>query len=279
VDHPLFRIVTDKPWLADVFKPFGAVQDVGVEVDPDTALDTIWWAPGGWAARAHKAKVVLPLLSCGPRWLDNLSRRYLGRDVVTLRLASMADREFEPEVFVKLAEAKHDSCRPKVYRTTRLAETMRQFGFPPDALIQVQGVVELVIEARFWVVRGDVVAESLYRIDDSIWGAADFAESTSSGRSVEALVQMRQLASEVAGEVAGPPGYVLDIGLSADNETLVIEANPAWSSGPYDGEPATVYETIVAAHDFAGEHPEWAWQPNPIFERVEPLKTVSDTKF
>jgi hypothetical protein len=40
-----------------------------------------------------------------------------------------------------------------------------------------------------------------------------------------------------------------------------------------------VYETIVAAHDFAGEHPEWAWQPNPIFERVEPLKTVSDTKF
>ena len=212
-------------------------------------------------------------MSCGPRWLDDLPLSYRGRDVDTLTLGSMTKRQFAPEVFVKLPEAKHDSCPARVYRTTHLAETMQQFGFPPDALIQDQGVVEFVIEARFWIVHGEVCAESLYRIDDSIWGAETFAQTAGRGHSQEALAMLRRTACAVAAEVSAPPGYVLDIGLTAD-KNLVIEANPAWSSGPYDAEPAAVYETIVAAHDFAGEHPQWAWTPNPVFDSVEALKVI-----
>jgi hypothetical protein len=271
----VFRIVTDKTWLAELFKPFGAVRDDAIAIDPTSARDTIWWAPGAWVARAHKAGVTLPVLSCGPRWLQNVPGDYLGRDVATLSLDSLADQRFEPEVFVKLAEAKHDSCPPRVYRTTRLAETMQQYGFPPHTLVQVQGVIEFVVEARFWVVRGEVVAESLYRINDSIWGASDFADRAGAQRSQESLCRMRELAHVIAAEVPGPPGYVVDIGMTSDGATLVIETNPSWSSGPYDGDPAAVYETIVAAHDFEGAHPHWAWQPNPIFERVEALKLLS----
>lgn len=49
-----FRIVTHRNWLAEAFKPFGAVQDFGFDIDPTTAGETLWWAPGAWVASAHK---------------------------------------------------------------------------------------------------------------------------------------------------------------------------------------------------------------------------------
>lgn len=82
-------------------------------------------------------------------------------------------------------------------------------------------------------------------------------------------------AAQVAAQVPAPPGFVLDVGITNDGRPLVNKAHPAWSSGPYDANPAGVLEAITAAHDFERRSPEWAWTMNPVFHRAGPLRITS----
>lgn len=68
---------------------------------------------------------------------------------------------------------------------------------------------------------------------------------------------------------------MLDIGITCDGRPLVIEANPAWSSGPYDADPAGVLEAITASHDFEGRFPQWAWTMNPVFQHAGALRIAT----
>lgn len=261
-----FRIVTHRNWLAEQFKDFGAVQDFGFDINPATARETLWWAPGAWVASAAKAGVVLPLMSCGPTWLDALPYKYRGRPVITMPLPRLTNDEPNPS-FVKLPEAKLDSCPAKLYYTSRLADTWQQF----------QQMI-FMTEARLFIAHGEVVASSLYLHHDWIWGADGWPDPPL----LEPLVRMKMMkitrfAELVLAdpEVKCPPGFVLDIGITSEGNPKVIEANAAWSSSPYDCDPAGVVKAIEASHDFAGEYPQWAWQPNPVFDKVGPLRIES----
>lgn len=267
-----FRIVTHKNWLAKSFP--GAVQDFGFDIDPSTAMETLWWAPGAWVASAQKVGVELPLMSCGPTWLDAVPYELRGRPVITMELQRLTDDEPVPS-FVKLPEAKVEACPARVYNTPLLKTTWEQYSFPADTLVQVQGVVEFVIEARFFIAHGEIVGESFYRINDLVWGEEDFAALAEAGTVLHWRRGLWDLAGRVIAEVPAPPGFVLDVGLCADGRPLIIEANAAWSSGPYDCDPAGVVKAIEAAHDFNGEYPQWAWQPNPVFDKVGPLRIVA----
>jgi len=229
----------------------GAVQDFGWDIDPDTAMNTVWWAPGAWVASAAKAGVHLPLMSCGPRWMDTLPYRYKGRAVVTAELQSIRHWAFKPEVFLKLPEAKLDDCPAKVYRTTHMADTFKQFDhYPPETLVQIQDPMKFVIEARFWVAHREIVAESLYKIGDMIWGYEAFdSTATQVMKSGGVYRRMRALAETVINDVMVAPGHTLDIGWTRDGP-FVVEANAAWSSGPYNADPEGIFKAIVASHDF-----------------------------
>lgn len=275
-DRP-FRVVTHKNWLAEQFAPLGAVQDFGFDIDPGTARETLWWAPGAWVASAYAAGVTLPLMSCGPRWLDGLPEKYTGRAVATLtveqaiRLAPNFDEKFER--FVKLPEAKLDRFPARLHEVNRhWGDTLGQYQLPPDALIQLQMPMDFVVEARFWIAHGEITTTSPYRFGPTVWGEPGFSGAP------EYLpgdgTAMRKLALEVIANVETPPGFVLDVGVTTDNEAWVVEANASWSSGPYDGDPAGILKSIEAAHDFTGAHPEWAWQPQPALHNAGPLKVV-----
>lgn len=264
------RIVTRKRWLAEQFAPLGGVIDHGFDIDPDTALNTYWWAPGAWVASARKAGVQLPLLSCGIDWLPKLPKEYRGRKVQNKLL-----REIFPGItaptFVKLPEVKHDGVPAKVYGECYLRETLAQHNLPEDTIWQLQEPVEFQIEARFWIAHGRVTAESLYRIGNLIWGYNGFERAAQRVRTPWGA--MRYLAKEVAHTVDAAPGYTLDIGMTRRGP-FVVEANAAWSSGPYDGDPVGILAAIKASHDFAGDYPQWAWRHSPAFDRVAPLKIV-----
>ncbi|OHU47272.1 hypothetical protein BKG82_26840 [Mycobacteroides chelonae] len=265
-----FRVVTRKNWLADLFKPFGAVQDFGFDIDPDTAPETYWWAPGAWVASASKTGVDLPLLSCGPYWLDRLPWCYTGRDIRTAALGDLPKESTRP-LFVKLPEAKTDSCPAQIYDTPQLAETWRGFGFPDNTLVQWQSVVEFVTEARFFIADGAVAASSLYRHKDWMWGADDTPHLRSEMRTMDRFVGA--VLNDQA--VAYPPGFVLDVGITQSGEARVVEANAAWSSGPYDADPAGVVAAIKASHDHRDVHRKWRWRDHAdsVWAKAVPLKT------
>ncbi|WP_349318975.1 ATP-grasp domain-containing protein [Mycolicibacterium canariasense] len=272
-----FRVVTHKNWLAEQFKPWGAIQDFGFDIDPDTAAETIWWAPGAWVASAAAAGVRLPLMSCGPYWLDQLPEKYRGREVQTWWAGDIPGFwehnpelvEKHPELFFKLPEAKLDSFPATLHGTKHIRSNLAQYHLPVDALVQMQDPVVFVSEWRFWIAHGQVTTGSWYRVDDSIWGSDEWAYADNRDSTYR---RAESVAAEVAAEVPAPPGYVIDIGLTVDGRWLVVEANAAWSSGPYDGDPEGIFKSITAAHDFDGQHPKWAWRPNAVLHKAGPLK-------
>lgn len=274
-----FRVVTHRNWLADQFKPFGAVQDWGFDINPDTAYDTIWWAPGAWVASAAKAGVKLPLLSAGPYWLDDLPVKYRGRAVRTLSIedscaliGQLPDQDF----FVKLPEAKLESFPARVHAFNRhWRTTISQYGLPSDTLIQLQEPRQFGPEARFFIAHGKVVADSFYKFDGPvIWGDPAFDDLKMSHRHL--LSALRTYVKVLIKNVKLPPGVVIDVGCDETGAAYVIEANAAWSSSPYDADPEGVIQAVTAAHDFNDDHPQWRWKPNPVFNNVGALKVTRD---
>lgn len=284
-----FRVVTYKNWLAEQFKPLGAVQDFGFDINPETAMDTIWWAPGAWVASAFKAGIRLPLTSCGPRWLDRLPRYYVGRTVSTMTVhesIEWSEKLFggngeSVDFFVKLPEAKLEhfpACRHVINR--HWPTTIGQYHLPDDALIQLQGLRDFDTEWRFWVADKQIVAHSLYRAhragEEMIWGSEAFPNGLSGDLAFNTELNLcadivEQLLEDP--EIDAPRGFVLDVGTAADDgKAYVVEANAAWSSGPYDATPAGVFKAIEASHDFDGQQSRWAWQPHSALHKAGALK-------
>lgn len=154
VDRP-FRVVTHKNWLAAQFAPMGAVQDFGFDIDPATAKTTLWWAPGAWVVSALETGMRLPLLSCGPHWLDRLPHRFTGRTVHTIPFNDVPAtlRHCWPDqVFAKLPEAKVDTFPAQLHDSQCLADTLTQYQLPP--------YVGATADSRAVQDRGPVLARS-----------------------------------------------------------------------------------------------------------------------
>ncbi|WP_157931635.1 ATP-grasp domain-containing protein [Mycobacteroides abscessus] len=268
--------MTHKNWLAEIFKPFGGVQDFGFDIDLAEARGTYWWAPGAWVASAHKSGATLPLLSCGPRWLDSLPGHYLGRDVRTVPLRELPNDVTYP-LFLKLPEAKVDSCPARVFDTPRMADAWRQFGFDEWTLVQRQDVMDFVTEARFFIAEGALTASSLYRHRDWAWGADEKPSSLS-----EQMAMMTKMVAALLDDprVSFPSGFVIDAGITSGGEVYVVEANAAWSSNPYGADPAGVVAAIKASHDFGDAHRKWRlrYVGNPLWDVARPLKVVAPAR-
>jgi hypothetical protein len=266
------RVVTHRNWLAEQFKQLDGVhvvQDFGLDFDPAN-LDDYWWAPGAWVARAYKSGMRLPLMSCGVDWLPNLPEAYRGRKVQNKLLAEIFPGRTQA-TFAKLPEVKHDGVPAKVYGECYLRETLNQYNLPAETIWQLQEPVEFVTEARFWIAHRHIVAFSPYRHRDWVWGAENRpfhpvwdARMSKMARFLDGMLSNMS--------VGLPRGCVIDVGITDDGDEMVIEANAAWSSGPYDGDPAGIFEAIKASHDFEGKYPEWAWRHSPVFDNVAPLK-------
>lgn len=278
------HVVTHRNWIADEFKRFGGIQDFGFDVSEESAANDLWWASTYWVGQAKSAGVNIPLLSCGPRWLYTLPKKWTQRKVFVgapVDVRAFVLEEKLPKIHVKLPELKLDNFPAAVMTVAELEHVLDNSPVISDGtLIQVSEVINLRSEARFFIAHGKVHALSWYRLAGKTFDSDDFTESLESSMFADLvdkeMREMYALAVDVAANADAPPGYVLDVGVlnKHGRVPVVVEANAAWSSSPYGADIYGVMEAVEAAHDFEGVHQKWAFNPNQANLKYPPLKVV-----
>ena len=228
-------VISDKPdterdAVADVWSAAGGeVLRLGRFWDPpapDRTRVRVYGADTFCQVLAQKLE--LELVGPADDLLVHLSTTSTKRDVRKTTLAEVASVRFP--IFVKSIVPK--LIRSRVYGSADelLAEAR---GLESDAGLLVSDIVELVAEARSWVLDGVVLSIACYEGEADLRAAQDFS-------------------TEVAKEAAVPSPCVIDVGLTRDRGWVVIEANPVWGAGLNGCDPMAAARCIARATRPAG---------------------------
>lgn len=223
--------------------------------DVSSYESTAWWMAGGYAARLHVAGLTPALSAPGAEWLSTVPKAFLGREVTTGTIESFP----ETPVWAKPAEVKIPDMLPGWWKKTDVENMSNPSGTRyqwTDTFLP-----ELNHEHRVFMVHGEPVAWSPYLIDGVVYSMGMVSEHTH-----DAVKFARLVAEEMGSDF--PPVCSLDVGITS-NGWVVIEANPAWSSGLYGCDPTEVVKALdLAAME---TNPRWMWSPSAF--AVEKAKT------
>ena len=154
-----------------------------------------------------------------------------------------------------------------VYATpSALERAGRTHGLADESMIVLSEVVSFTAEYRCFIApdqsgRPTVVAASAYLVGGATW---DFWETAAAAPDAS---EAAAFARKVVDSVAGPAGYVLDVGQLKDGSWAVVEANASWSSNPYHCDPAGVVASILVSQVPERFDARWAWQSDPYMTR------------
>lgn len=242
----MLRVVTFSRWLAHELAGGAGVN--GVEVVGDDGLDlspgadtAFWWCPGAHATRLAASGLQPFFMTPGVAFWRGLDPALAGRAVWCGPLADMGD--WAGHRFAKVADTKIAALPAAVHPD---ADTFRaaaaRAGLGAGSFVVVSEPVDMVSEWRYWILHGRPVASSIYLHHGTAWdGLPD----------IPAPARVDRFAAEVAATVAGmPAGWTLDVALTGAGQVVVVEANPAWSSGMFGAsarQPGPLVATILAS--------------------------------
>ena len=168
-------------------------------------------------------KLGLELICPADDLLASTPVQFLKREVRRVALSDMRGRIFP--VFVKSVVPK--LFRSRIYESAAALE-LECRGLEPSTQVLTSEILPIVAEARTFVLEGRVVTSAVYE------GKADDAEP-------------REMAAQVAAEVALPSTCVVDLALVQDRGWALLEFNPTWGAGLNGCAPEAVAECLVFA--------------------------------
>jgi hypothetical protein len=186
---------------------------------------------GGPLLAEHVQRAVpLALMEPANDWLPGLPERFLRRSVRLM--PALEAYGLEGRWFMKMPREK--GLDPGPYRGFELP-TM-----PVDEPLLVSGLVTMGSEWRFWVLDGAVHASSSYRRNG--YPHAQPLDATNSGPLMDF---MEDLIADQADRL--PSAVVVDVAWIEDPDPGwgVIEANMAWFSSHYAGDPSNVLDVVM----------------------------------
>lgn len=276
-----FRVVSHKPGILKTFAPFGGTQDMGVSAPADSAPHDLWWATQDWAVQVLQAGLSLPQLTAPTTgFVAGLDRRWLSREVGTLlkrdvpRFFEQRGIEWRKEhrsVVVSIPAEHTELIPPDVMLSVDLAdnELGRFATLPGDMMLQLDQMLPCVVEVRCWIAGKEVTASAPYRLGMVSWDSSLFYEMLFHTEARGLAEAAENFARQLADDIDGPPGYAVDIGATVDGTTTVLRAWPAWAADPLHADPAGVFRSLAASHDFDGTHGQWTWNPDRrVYDRT-----------
>lgn len=211
-----------------------------------------FWAAGGYAARLRRIGLADGFTAPGQAWLSTVDPSLTGREIVTGGLELMPE---DVPFWGKPAEAKINAMVAGKYTAADVRIICNEYNVPDDTLFQwTESFLSLNFEHRFYVCDGEVVTGSPYLIDGEISFEGPFAY-----RHYDEAFEAAQTAVKELGDNQCR-AYTLDMGLDTEKgKWIIIEANPAWSSGIYGCDPTKVIDVLdIACNTF---DPQWRWEP------------------
>lgn len=216
---------------------------------PDIPEDSrsAWWMAGGLAARLYATGSAPKFSAPGANWMSLVPEELAGRIVNTGVVKEMS----RGTIWAKPAEVKIPSMLPGWWTKT----AVHYLNNPAETLYQWTETFlsGLDHEHRVFMLDGVPVTWSAYLVEGvvGVWGIG----SPYTDDAVE-------FASLVAKSMGAdfPPTCSLDVGRLPNGRWVVVEANPAWSSGPYGcnlGKLVTVLDRACHENDN-----RWAWSPS-----------------
>lgn len=271
-----FVAVTESAWMAERFISGLDGRQMFLSYAsqfPDLSgyTNTSMWLAGGYAARLHRIGLADSLVAPGQEWLSTVDPLLTGREVTTNTLEHMPH---DVKLFAKPAEAKIDSMVAGFYTRDDVEAIYANNVIPDHTLLQwTDTIMKLNHEHRFFVAHGQVFTGSPYLIDGKVYNG-----NMKSSRWQEAMdfawFAIYKLAENQ------PDAYTLDVGYdSLSGQWVIIEANPAWSSGIYGSDPSAVLDVLDVACN--GQNPRWIWKPADYLvdlARSSPAMEVCDVE-
>lgn len=256
------HVVTFRQWIAEELAAGSEIS--GIDVSHSYGLDIpayqsgdSWWAPTQWLAHAM-CSVDISLCAPGAALLPKLRS-----DIMMATLGHLPD--ITVPIFAKVAEAKIENLPASVWPSVQaFAHAARGAGVPDSSAVHLTTtLIDFRVEVRCFVAHGRVLTASTYLVDGHTegWGidqwcldAAGFAQQC-----IQTLDDQ-------------PDGWVIDVGLDQRGTWRVVEANPAFSSSPYDADPVGVLRTL----DACSKATSWRWIPDPwITAQVQKKRPLS----
>lgn len=213
---------------------------------------TSFWMAGGFAARMQRAGLAMRLCAPGQTWLSGLDSSLTGRRIETGTLDEMPA---DGIVFAKPAEAKIRGFVSAKYTKKHIEDIYAAETVPSETILQWSvDILDMNHEHRFFVANGEVMAGSPYFVDSIVY-TADMTSPFSDEAKLFALDAIHELKDNQ------PPAYTLDVARNErTGEWLIVEANPAWSSGLYGCNHAAVMDVLDIACHATDER--WLWKPS-----------------
>lgn len=224
----------------------------GFAVPDPSGYDTVsYWSAGGYSARLRRIGLAGDFTAPGQSWLSTVDPLLTGRQIVTGKLSEIPEGKL---LFAKPAEAKIDAMVAGKYTAEEIDLICAKENVPPETLFQwTEAILSINHEHRFYVCEGTIRTGSPYLIDGIV-----YHEEMTSPRYTEASHAAERIVRELGGNQ--PVAYTLDIGLDEiTGEWIIVEANPAWSSGIYGCDPGVVIDVLDVACNTPDDR--WRWEP------------------
>ena len=258
-----FVAVSESYQLASHFLPGQADRDFYLSYShefPDLSdyEITSYWMAGGYAARMHRAGLASSLAAPGQSWLSSVDKSLTRRKIVTGAVSMMPE---DVLLFAKPAESKIDAILAGKYRKSEIEEICARDGISSNQQFQwSESILKMNHEHRFFVAHGKVVTGSPYLIDGVV-----YHPGLVSPYFTDALKAAESILTEL-GENQ-PPAFTLDVARDETSEAwLIVEANPAWSSGIYGCDPSLVIDVLEVACNNTEDR--WMWAPSDFQVRA-----------
>lgn len=219
-----------------------------------------YWTAGGYAARLHRIGLTKKFIAPGQNWMSEVSKAdgsLTQRFIATTTVDAIPGRK---KIFAKPAEAKIDSIPAGFYLPKDLRQICKQNDVPANTLFQwTAEILDLDHEHRFFVADGQILTGSPYLVHGITYFPGQ--KSSRSSDAYEAAEKMIRRLSELD---LLPPALTLDVAVDKNTDKwLIVEANPAWSSGPYGADRGAMIRVLERACNWNADTDDsrWLWEP------------------